>query len=599
VNVSTCVAPRESGTELSIVKLTNNTHETDIGSLIGRDAIFVIPFFQRPYKWMPKRLDRFEKDLLSLVDGTNDVHFLGAVIHHGLYTDPSDPDAYQVIDGQQRLTTIYLYLCAIVKIYIELGDLVEAQKIFRKYIASGGNYNKSNIKLQSSKEDQGDMNAVIREVLATKNFDKTLEGFRFSPLSNSVEANKRVAKNFNAAKAFLRKQVKIEGAERLGLIYTRLVQAMTIVQIDIKDPTNGPKIFDSLNSGQEPMTTGDLVRNDVFAKTAADDPDEAVRVDTHHWGPFYAKFKVDSKDYFDDYFFPFGLVFDSNLRKSDVYAALKEHWQGKKPENVVKELSRFQAPFLDLKFGSNASGHPKSISRAFRRFYTMGAPSSIYPFMMQLSVAISEGAVTHENALQTMSLLDSFLIRRALCGHEPTGLHAVFKGLWGEVKGKPTAENVALRLAARKTVQWPSNSEVTEAVRTMPLYETSIDKYVLMQYDESLGGDDVSSLNMWIEHVMPQAHSRHWQSISASDHARQEDLFANLIPLSSSMNGQLQASGYDVKSPEYELHSAFTSARTFAKKYPEWNSELIDQRSVELAEWCVKRWNHESPGKPV
>ncbi|WP_227496921.1 DUF262 domain-containing protein [Planctomonas psychrotolerans] len=584
---------------MSIVKLTNNTHETDIGSLIGRDAIFVIPFFQRPYKWMPKRLVQFEKDLLALVDGTNDVHFLGAVIHHGLYTDPSDPDAYQVIDGQQRLTTIYLYLCAVVQMYIELGETVEAQKIFRKYIASGGYHNKSNIKLQSSKEDQGDMNAVIREVLATRNFDKSLEGFKLSPLPSSVESNQRVATNYKAAKSFLRKQVRVEGAARLGQIYARLVQSMTIVQIDIKDPTNGPKIFDSLNSGQEPMTTGDLVRNDVFAKTAADDPDEAVRVDTHYWGPFYQKFKVDKKEYFDDYFFPFGLIYDSNLRKSDVYAALKSHWVGKKPEDVVEELSVYQAPFLDLKFGTNSSNHPKSIRKAFRRFYGMGAPSSIYPFLMNLSVGISRGDVNESDALETMRVLDSFLVRRALCGHEPTGLHAVFKGLWGEVDGKPSGANVSARIATRKTVQWPSSYEVRESVKTLPLYGTSIDRYVLMQYEESLGGDDVSSLTMWIEHVLPQASSKNWSKFSASEHARQKDLFANLIPLSSQMNGQLQTSAYSVKAPKFESMSAFTSARTFAKKYPDWTPAEVDSRSTELADWCIERWPHEAPQNAV
>ena len=582
---------------MAFVKLTNNTHETDIGSLIGRDAIFVIPFFQRPYKWMPKRLVQFENDLLALVDGTNDVHFLGAVIHHGLYTDPSDPDAYQVIDGQQRLTTIYLYLCAIVQVYIELGDLVEAQKIFKKFVASGGYFNKSNIKLQSSKEDQGDMNAVIREVLATKNFDKTLEGFKLSPLPNSLENNRRVAANFKAAKTFLRKQVKLEGTERLGQIYARLVQSMTIVQIDIKDPTNGPKIFDSLNSGQEPMTTGDLVRNDVFAKTAADDPDEAVRVDTHYWGPFYEKFKVGSKDYFDDYFFPFGLIYDSNLKKSDVYAALKEHWKGKKPEDVVAELTVFQSPFLDLKFGTNVCGHEKKVKRAFRRFYDMGAPSSIYPFLMNLSVGVSNGSVDENAALATMSVLDSFLTRRALCAHEPTGLHAVFKGLWGEVGGQPTAENVSERLASRKTVQWPSNAEVMESVRTLPLYNTSIDKYVLMQYDESLGGDNVSTLTMWIEHVLPQSPSKNWPQFTPAEHTRQKDLFANLIPLSSEMNGQLQASAYEVKAPKYQELSAFTSARSFAKEYPEWTPSVVDKRSNALAAWSIARWPHESPTK--
>ncbi|WP_104044813.1 DUF262 domain-containing protein [Arthrobacter sp. ZGTC412] len=579
------------------MKLTNNTHETDVGSLIGSDSFFVIPFFQRPYKWMPKRLRRFELDLLSLVDGANDVHFLGAVIHHGLYTDPSDPDAYQVIDGQQRLTTIYIYLCAIVKKYIELGELVDAQKIFRKYIVSAGMYNKSNIKLQSSKEDQGAMNDVIRDVLATKNFDKGLEGFKLSPLAGTnTQSGKRLTDNFRLANQFIRAQVKLEGKIRLDQLFASLVKTMTVVQIDIKDPTNGPKIFDSLNSSQEPMTTGDLVRNDVFAKTAADNPDEAIYLDTHHWGPFYQRFKVDKRDYFDEYFFPFGLIYDSNLKKSDVYGKLKEHWKDKKPEEVVSELSVYQPAFLDLKFGTNTSEHSKIIAKRLRRFWLMGAPSSIYPFLMRLSTAVSSDELSEKNAVETLDLLESFLIRRALCGHEPTGLHAVFKGLWGEVHGQPTAANVAARIAARKTVQWPTDDEVRYSVTSEPLYGTSIDKYVLWQYDEGLGGDDVSSLTMWIEHVLPQSTpSAAWKAFSTTQHVQMKDLLANLIPLSDAMNSKLQASGYDKKAPVYKTQSAFMSARSFAEKYTEWTPELLEERGVDLAEWCVTRWPHKKP----
>ena len=67
------------------------------------------------------------------------------------------------------------------------------------------------------------------------------------------------------------------------------------------------------------MTVGDLVRNEVFYKVAADDPERATELDKHHWQPFYTLFKVDKKDYFDSYFFPFGLIHEPNLRKTDAY----------------------------------------------------------------------------------------------------------------------------------------------------------------------------------------------------------------------------------------------------------------------------------------
>ena len=63
-------------------KLTANSDETDLASLLSGDVVFTIPYFQREYKWKGDKLEQLNSDLLSLVDGTTDSHFLGALIMH-------------------------------------------------------------------------------------------------------------------------------------------------------------------------------------------------------------------------------------------------------------------------------------------------------------------------------------------------------------------------------------------------------------------------------------------------------------------------------------------------------------------------------------
>jgi uncharacterized protein with ParB-like and HNH nuclease domain len=67
-------------------RLTTNSGETDIGSLISGDKIFTVPYFQRAYRWKSPKLQQLNADILSLVDGESDVHFLGAIIIHGRHT---------------------------------------------------------------------------------------------------------------------------------------------------------------------------------------------------------------------------------------------------------------------------------------------------------------------------------------------------------------------------------------------------------------------------------------------------------------------------------------------------------------------------------
>ncbi len=90
---------------------------------------------------------------------------------------------------------------------------------------------------------------------------------------------------------------------------------------------------------------------------------------------------------FDEYFFPYGLTQDPKLTKSSVYNALTRAWQGKAPEDVIKELALYQAYFMDLVAGSNSAAQSAQIAKRIQRLHEANAPSSVYPFVMSLSKA--------------------------------------------------------------------------------------------------------------------------------------------------------------------------------------------------------------------
>ena len=70
---------------------------------------------------------------MFLANSTN-LHFLGAIIIHGRRSNPSDPDVYELIDEQQRITTIYLYLCAIVRTLCKRGEYADAAWVISKIL---------------------------------------------------------------------------------------------------------------------------------------------------------------------------------------------------------------------------------------------------------------------------------------------------------------------------------------------------------------------------------------------------------------------------------------------------------------------------------
>lgn len=575
-------------------RLTNNSDETDLAQLLSGDKIFVIPYFQRAYKWKPERLHQLNRDLLSLVDQSSDFHFLGAIIIHGRRTNPSDPDPYEVIDGQQRITTIFLYLCAMVRALCRRAEYGEAAGLFLKYLVINRETAlPSNAKLHPCKDDRAQLNFVMEELLSDPGFAEKVAPFRFSPLPAIGANTGRLRNNYRAALRFFEEQIELEGLDRVRALYKALLESMSVVQIDVWDPTNGPKIFDSLNSRQEPMTTGDLVRNEIFSRIADEHPARIELIDQRAWQPFYRKFVHDQESLFDDYFFPYGLIKDPNLRKSEVYAKLREAWREKNdPEQIIAELAEYQAAFLDVSLGTNEQGHTPEMAAAFRRLHDAGAPSSTYPFLMQLSNGVRFQRIDAESGVAVLDVIESFLVRRAICGHEPTGLHAVFKRLWQDCGGGPTPDTVKSSIQRHRTVVWPSAQDVELAVKTRPLYGAAVTNFLLREWNRSLGGDQPEN-HCWIEHVLPDALTPEWQNhFSPEQHDRMKNLLANLLPLSRQMNQQLSNGPYPAKRTVYREDSVFKAARRFGDEFVQWGTTELEARSNTLATWAIDRWRH-------
>lgn len=584
-------------------KLTNNTDEASLGQLLDGALIYEVPFFQRPYRWKKQKIEGFQSDLVDLVeDGAEeDLHFMGAILVQGRRTAPAAARPFQVIDGQQRLTTVLLHLIAAIRVMEENGATDRARALFLSLIVTrsdtGG---RSNLRLSPSGQDRESMNGVVRGLLATGSFADELEheGFSFKPLTvGNGHAEKQVERNFKLCLAFMRQQY-VEGAqERLESLVSAIVQRMTVVQIDIRNALDGPKIFDRLNSSQEKMTVGELVKNDIFSREAGADDLQMELLENEVWAPFFNGF--DSPQLFNDYFFPYGLCVNSTWKKSEVYAGLQKDWRdrGLTPREIIEELHRWQQDFLEVATGEARSGHPKEVQAAFRRLHRSKSPSSTYPLTMQISFALREGELDPAVGLQLLERLESFLVRRSICGMEPTGLHAVFKGLWERVNDLDPlemAQGMEDAIRSRKTVQWPRDDEVQSNLQRRNIYGSRITRYLLEEFDISYGGDH-AKVDSQIEHVLPQSPSGQspwWHSFSRQEHSDLVDTIGNLTLISEQMNKNVSNQPFELKRPVFERDAIFTSTRDLARENSEWTPDSIRARSEAISVWAVTRWQH-------
>lgn len=206
------------------------------------------------------------------------------------------------------------------------------------------------------------------------------------------------------------------------------------------------------------------------------------------------------------------------------------------------------------------------------------------------------GYLSEANTCAILDAVESFLFRRAISGIEPTGLHAVFKGLWQELAGTAaeeeldeavTADRVRNAISNKATVVWPKADDFRVAVETGELYRRKIAAYALREYELSLKGETPADAHQ-IEHIAPQNATELWKEAIPEDYERLLHTWGNLLPLTPTMNPSQGQNDFSLKKAAF-ADSIFASAREVAKEAV-WNAQTIKNRSKRIADWALTRW---------
>lgn len=553
-----------------------------------------IPVFQREYIWTAKQLDDFQTDLRLIQDGIDDIQFLGAIVS---YERPRDrgaigrPKGIDVVDGQQRLLTLYIFVMALVE-WIAKYNPARAAEIIRLFLLIQHRQGLTvNTRIIPGYRDRLQFTTLWNGICNSASIVKELgDDIPRPPLAHDGEKIGRLTKQYRRITTFLKREFSDHNdSTRLAALEQLLefiTQRFTFVLLELNDGATATRIFERLNYRGERVHIVDLVRNDVFSRTA-DEPDVAIRLYHDLWSPFEAAFAGRA----EQFFFPYCLIHRPNAKKSELFRELRTIWQQRDPEEIISHMKPYCPPFLALDQGKPL-GDDGEIHLRIDRMNRLSCPSSVYPFLMQVLHEYENGHVPVSQATSVLDLVESFLVRRAIMRFEPTGLHSLFKGLWHEVKGDLSLAHLAATIRERPTIQWPNDSDVREAIHTRKLAEAGICKYLLVEYDRYLPGDNPDS-EPTIEHILPDSRETgsDWAIwFTTEQHRNLKNTWANLIPLSGRLNESLQRGVYSVKSERYKDESMFATPRAVATRWEEWNVDSLRERANILSEWAAARW---------
>lgn len=572
--------------------------------LFRGDVQYRAPIFQRHYIWKEKQFEVLWSDfsLLGEEGGEVESRFLGALVLEdqggGLATDP---DEYLIVDGQQRLLTIYLVLIAVAERAHALGTARAksfAIDMTRQWLVNQASKVADTAKVLPTLEDFSQFRSVMHSLSkfttpslpapygsVQGRLTAMFERIRGRLAIEMARAVQSLANEADEQQSDGVPSIDVE-MELLEALAGTVLNKLKFVQIVLGDDDDPHHVFDRLNDAGIKLDVADLVRNDVFQRMAGD-PSGARKLHENEWTPFEASLS----GRLPQFIFPYALIKKPTTTKGRMMTDLREEWSGKAAPDVIADMGGFVPSFNALAWPTRTAKILKDLSPAFRlqveRLARMPIPASVYPYAMmviRLTVAdrLDESTATHD-----LLLVESFLVRRALAGFEPTGLHAVFKTMWHRTHGVP--EKLLAEIQSRGTVQFPSDAEFEVDIRTGTLYGRRLANYVLAEYDRSLPGDPTPDLKPTIDHVMPRRLASAW-NVNPDDHKRLLNVWANLVPLSGPGNSAKSNDSWASVRMRLLEESSFKTARGLALKYKDWGIEEIEHRSTELVAWALARW---------
>lgn len=551
---------------------------------LGTDQHFTIPIFQRKYDWDKTQCQQLFDDIIMVGQSSVETHFLGSVVH--IDDTFNIIPTYRVIDGQQRLTTLTLLLCALAKFLKEnpIEDLdLTSEKLINKYLINRDEEGDLKYKIRLNGHDNETLHYIIDYTISEQ------EMYISSP-----NESKNIRSNF---KYFLNR-INKDNAKTLFDGFLKLY----LIVIKLEHSDNPQLIFESLNYKGLSLSKSDLIRNYVLMGLK---PEEQDTIYKNYWSEMEELFKnIDYK--FDKFIKDYLTTKEGRIPvEKDLYNEFRWYAQeffSKQPttnkfENIkllAKDIYKYFKYFEKFFVGEEKDD---DLRLAFKNVYEFGQ-KIINPFFLHLYDDYDKGLLSSSELLEIVDLTESYLFRRNVCNLNNQRLKTIFAKAYDNLdKDYYTESYKELLLKEEGETIFPNNREFGDNFIKHNFYKNkSIAKYALGKL-ENFGHEKeaISIENFTIEHIMPQNPdlSEEWQEELGYDWKDVQEKYLHTI-------GNLTLTGYNQKYSDLP----FKTKRDMENGYKDspirlnkaiaelntWNENQITKRASDLRKQAQKIW---------
>lgn len=307
---------------------------------------YVVPSYQREYVWQKQEVEQLLFDIfLALGDikqPNATEYFIGTIV-----VCQSKNEAYELIDGQQRTTTLFLILCAIKDRLSELDGKLpgELQHQIATTATDLQGHDEYRYRLELQYEDSESILAQIAQGTTERTHAATLT------VRNLLAAHK-VAYEFFCSQFG-------EDPAAVRVFYAYLLRNVKIIRIEAQDITKALKVFETVNDRGRGLTSMDLLKNLLFIKADRKSFEKLKSI----WGALQDTiFEMQEKPLRFLRYFVFSEFGVEKLREEEIYSWMKEHegdcGYADDPVSFAKGLFEVARIFQNFLNGQDVSGKP-------------------------------------------------------------------------------------------------------------------------------------------------------------------------------------------------------------------------------------------------
>lgn len=538
---------------------------------------YAIPVYQRNYEWSKEQCIKLFNDIVQAYKKDKS-HFCGSVVY-ALMKEEHNIHYYIIIDGQQRLTTIYILLKAL----LDHADTESAKALIEEAL------------FNVDKFDTYDVDTASKLKLKPIKTDNQQLALLMDKKYSEIDKSCGIWHNYELFSELIKKETS--HGLTVKEIYKGL-EKLTCARIKLDADDNAQEIFERINSTGVPLTLADKIRNFVLMTDANQE-----KLYENYW---LKSEQLIGRNHMTAFFLDYlNIKIDGFAKESDAYDIFKEVFNDNKYTNAtmleeILHYAKFYHAFLhgDKTYSDEINNSLISLQKLNQ--------TTIFLFLFRVFDDYENNVLSQAELEKVLGFLLNYSIRRLICEIGSNSLRGLYKTLYSRVFARSENKQhyydsiVSFFQQLTSKDALPDDNSFILALKQNNLYrKNALCKYLLVSI-ENEGKEQLVTTNLTIEHVLPQAKnlSTAWQQMLGENWQADRDRYLHTL-------GNLTLTGYnselgdkpfaEKKELLSEVHTKVVKLYETIKCCDEWNAATIEARADVLSKKVAELYAVESP----